>query len=101
MRIACIVTLAAAVVSSGYGASLSFVNTADFGTTFVYRGSVENNQEIRSGDYFAIYEFPGLVDVSVDSDFGPWYREPVRLYGPSDPPTSTSNKPGSLRMARR
>jgi hypothetical protein len=42
-------------------ATLTFVNTTDGGHTYVYSGSVQNNQQIESGDYVVIFDFAGLV----------------------------------------
>ena len=42
-------------------ATLTFVNTTNGGLTFNYTGSVENNQQISSGDYLVIFDFNGLL----------------------------------------
>ncbi len=46
------------------GGTLTFLNTADNGSTFLYSGSVQNNQHVNSGDYFTIFDFAGLVSGS-------------------------------------
>jgi hypothetical protein len=43
------------------GATLTFLNTTDGGHTYLYSGSVQNNQQIESGDYVVIFDFAGLV----------------------------------------
>ena len=43
------------------GATLTFSNTTDGGHTYLYSGSVQNNQQIQSGDYVVIIDFAGLV----------------------------------------
>jgi hypothetical protein len=42
-------------------ATLTFTNTSNAGLTFNYTASVQNNQEIQSGNYFIIFDFAGLV----------------------------------------
>ena len=53
-----------AILSPIQGATLTFLNTADGGSTFLYSGSVQNNQQVNSGDYFVIFDFAGLVSGS-------------------------------------
>jgi hypothetical protein len=53
-----------AILSPIQGATLTFLNTADGGSTFLYSGSVQNNQQVNSGDYFIIIDFAGLVSGS-------------------------------------
>lgn len=55
------VTLAAAQT---YAASITFVETQNSGTTFVYEGSLQGNQRIETGNYIAIYDVGGLVSGS-------------------------------------
>jgi hypothetical protein len=43
------------------GATLTFLNATDGGHTYLYSGSVQNNQQIQSGDFVVIYDFAGLV----------------------------------------
>ena len=52
------------MLSSLQGGTLTFLNTADNGTSFLYSGSVQNNQQVNSGDYFTIFDFAGLVSGS-------------------------------------
>jgi hypothetical protein len=44
-----------------HAATLTFLNTTDGGHTYLYSGSVQNNQQIQSGDFVVIYDFAGLV----------------------------------------
>lgn len=44
------------------GATLTFLNTTDGGNTFLYSGSVQNNQEVKTGDQFIIFDFAALLD---------------------------------------
>jgi hypothetical protein len=53
-----------AMLSPIQGATLTFLNTTDGGSTFLYSGSVQNNQQVNSGDYFVIFDFAGLVSGS-------------------------------------
>ena len=43
-------------------ATLSFLNTTNGGSTLLYSGSVQNNQEVRAGDYLIVFDFAGLAD---------------------------------------
>jgi hypothetical protein len=54
-------SLAFIAFTPAHGATLTFLNTTDGGSTFHYSGSVQNNQQVESGNYFVIFDFAGLL----------------------------------------
>ena len=52
----------AAALAPINAATLTFLQTTNGGSTFVYNGSVQNNQEVRTGDHFLIFDFAALLD---------------------------------------
>jgi hypothetical protein len=47
-----------------YAATISFVETQNSGTTFVYEGTLQNNQRVETGNFIAIYDVGGLLSGS-------------------------------------
>jgi hypothetical protein len=64
MRFTILIIFIFAMLSPLQGATLTFLNTTYGGSTFLYSGSVQNNQQVNPGDYFAIFDFAGLVSGS-------------------------------------
>src|SRR5687768_10830531 len=69
-------------------ADLTFSNTTNGGSTFVYNGSVQNNQQVENGSFVIIFDFAGLI-----SGQGPspsWmFSMMTNVSGQPDDPTIT------------
>ena len=60
MRYLSIVLCMSAAAVHTYAASITFVETQNLGTTFVYEGSLQFNQRIEPGNFVVIYDVGGL-----------------------------------------
>jgi hypothetical protein len=49
------------LLAPAQGATLRFLNTTNDGNTFLYSGSLQNNQQVESGDYVVMLDFAGLL----------------------------------------
>jgi hypothetical protein len=61
MRTLLLSSVALAAALPNYAATLTFIETQNEGTTYLYEGTLQNNQRIETGDFFLVYDVRGLL----------------------------------------